>query len=98
VVRLEHADTRFYPGHIASTFLEWRRQVHGPRRNLLNGGRTCGCCDPPDRSVLDDALRRLPKRQSRELRRLIAPLDERYLQRTLPDPHAPPGPWWLRRC
>lgn len=97
-MRLENADDSFDVGTIAEAFRNWDRQVRGPRRYLNRGSSSCPCCYRPDRLTIEEALRRLPKRQARELRRLVEPIDERFLDRTFPDPTAPPGPWWTRRC
>jgi hypothetical protein len=97
-VRLENTDKRFSPGDIAGAFVAWRSCVYGPRKYLILGGWGCDCCGPPIRDVLDEAVARLPKRPARELRLLIAPLDEHFLDRTYPDPTTPPGSWWAQRC
>ncbi|MEU5936177.1 hypothetical protein [Micromonospora sp. NPDC047187] len=54
------------------------------------------------RDVLGDAMRRLPTAASRELRRVVDPLDDEFLRKTLPDPRAAePSPWhaqaWWRQ-
>lgn len=50
------------------------------------------------RDVLETLVHALSPRAARDLRALIAPLDERFLRRTLNDPFAPPdAPWWMRR-
>lgn len=56
----------------------------------------CPCCDPfagaGVRAVLEAACRALPPRAARELRTVLAPLDARFLARTLADPFARPLP------
>lgn len=53
---------------------------------------------PTARDVIDAAIRALPKRFARELRKLVSPLDEAVAAKTLPDPFADPArPWWHRR-
>jgi hypothetical protein len=99
---LEQHDRDLSPGDIAWSFDRWRRIANRPTPSPLGYGfaNECGvwgCC-PPSRDALEIAIRRLPLRPSRELRRLVAPLDERFLKRTYADPTAPPGPWWTRRC
>lgn len=78
--------------------MTWRRRAFGPARCLTASCRTCEYFyDPPPRDVLETALHLLPRRPASELRRLLEPIDRRILHRTLPDPFAPPGPWWSRR-
>jgi len=99
---LELHDRDLGPGDVASALDRWRRIANRPTPNPLGYGFAAQCgiwgCCPPSREALDIAIRRLPPRPARELRRLVAPLDERFLDRTYPDPTAPPGPWWTRRC
>ncbi|MCC3763944.1 hypothetical protein K3N28_12800 [Glycomyces sp. TRM65418] len=99
-MRLENADDRFRPGDIAGAFHTWRRVVGGPasRARCYALHADCASCNPPGRDVLESASYRLPRRQAQELRRLTAPLDERFLQLTLPLPSKPPCPWWTLRC
>lgn len=99
-MQLENADKRFAPGEIADAFRNWQRTVGGPARRARDYALHADCeyCNPPSRDSLEIALRRLPRRPARELRRLVAPLDERYLRLTIPLPSKPPGPWWTLRC
>ncbi|WP_051393228.1 hypothetical protein [Glycomyces arizonensis] len=87
---------------MAAAFMTWRRRAFGPYRQL-----TASCehfeydylyFGPPPRDVLEFAVHRLPRKSASELRRLLAPIDRHFLERTLPNPLAPPGPWWKRRC
>jgi hypothetical protein len=99
---LELHDRDLGRGDVARALDQWRRITNRPRLDPLGYGfdNECGiwgCC-PPSREVLELAMRRLPARPGRELRRLVAPLDDEFLKRTYPDPTAPPGPWWRRRC
>lgn len=48
------------------------------------------------RDAIEEILRLLPPRPRRELAAIVRPLDEELRRRTLPDPGAPPGPWWRR--
>ncbi|MFC7330734.1 hypothetical protein [Marinactinospora rubrisoli] len=65
--------------------------------------RTCAMDDARHaRDVLETVAQRLPPRPRAELRRLLRPLDARYLRCTLPDPalsrRIDPGErWWNRR-
>lgn len=99
---LELHSTKLSHGDVASAFDRWRRIANRPTPSPVGYGfnNECGvwgCC-PPSRDALELAIRGLPARPARELRRLVAPLDERFLNRTFADPSAPPGPWWTRRC
>ncbi|HEX2144434.1 MAG TPA: hypothetical protein VHG10_08000 [Glycomyces sp.] len=102
VTILERQSDDFGRGDIAEAYRTWRRKADRPIPSPIGSGfdGECGiwgCC-PPSRNALELAMRRLPKRPARELRRLVAVLDDRFLKRTFPDPTAPPGPWWHRRC
>ncbi|WP_460431606.1 hypothetical protein [Amycolatopsis echigonensis] len=64
----------------------------------------CPCSDPVEaRDDLEAALRALPRRARAELRRIIAPLDDDFRRRTLPDPAASSlsrwhaSAWWRQR-
>ncbi|MEV6399866.1 hypothetical protein AB0M39_34625 [Streptomyces sp. NPDC051907] len=49
--------------------------------------------------MLELALHALPRRAARELRGMVEPLDDLYIARSRPDPHASPDDgWWARRC
>jgi hypothetical protein len=99
-VRLELSDPKLFYGCIAGAFVAWKRLVHGPIRQARTGGtwHGCDCCYPPQlRELLDLAMQRLPKRSARELRRLLEPLDERFLKRTIQIRGRPGGPWWTYR-
>jgi chloramphenicol 3-O-phosphotransferase len=81
--------------------IEVRRALVGYRRSVNQSRRRIrfdedsGLDDDvlAQRDMLDDAMRLLPEPARAELRRLIAPLDEAFLRRTLPDPLAPYVPW-----
>jgi len=100
VSRLEHE--RLWPGAIAQALQQWSRTAHRPRR-ALSGGCGCPMCNPfyttDEREVLEAAMHALPPQAARELRRLVKPLDDRYIAKTWPDPFASPDDgWWARRC
>jgi hypothetical protein len=99
ITRLENNDPRFSPGDVASTFHVWQRVVSGPARRARDHATHADfeLCNPPSREVLELALHLLPRRSAQELRRLAEPLDERFLQRTLPKPQLTEGPWWWFR-
>jgi bacterioferritin-associated ferredoxin len=99
-VRLENTDDRYFPGEIGYAFHHWRRVVNGTACQVRSFAlhADCGYCNPLVREALEDALHRLPRRPAQELRRLVAPLDERFLRLTHPLPSKPPGPWWTLRC
>ncbi|HEU5129459.1 MAG TPA: hypothetical protein VFU12_15865 [Glycomyces sp.] len=96
--RLEHRRSDLEPGGVADAFTRWARLSSGPARRLTTD-MCClhGCCEPDPRALLELAVHLLPRRSARELRRLLEPIDRRFRERTLPDPFAPPGPWWTRR-
>lgn len=82
----------------------YRSFLRQPGRWLYLPLSDCPCCDPVDaRDDLDAALRVLPRRDRAELRRILAPLDDDFRRRTLPDPtawslslwHA--SAWWRQR-
>ncbi|MEW2542459.1 hypothetical protein ACWEOR_08105 [Micromonospora chalcea] len=99
IVRLERQDNRLRPGDIGYALQRWIGIARGPARQLLDdfGGCPCGCT-LDYREVLDIALRSLPGRAARELRRVIEEADDRFLGRTLANPWADPrAPWWEQR-
>jgi hypothetical protein len=101
----EFEDSSLWPGAIADAITRWSRTGHGPARRLtVPEYGSCGveeCCpsDTHPRKLLERALRGLAVSASRELRRLVQPLDDLYCSRTIVDSCADPSqPWWLRRC
>ncbi|MFF5228026.1 hypothetical protein [Dactylosporangium sp. NPDC000521] len=80
--------------------------LRGYRREIRRAGRwidLAGQCPSPScdighqRDVLEAALHALPRDAARELRRLVAALDEEFLRKTLPDPRAATrGAWHAR--
>ncbi|THV30140.1 hypothetical protein [Glycomyces paridis] len=94
IVRLEREHARL--SYAAEAFRNWRRLAYGPLRHTFNPG--CDWCEGPhNRDQLELLLHVLPKRSARELRRLLAPIDRAYLDRTFNNPMRD-GPWWHRRC
>ena len=76
----------------------------GSQRALYPANEGCSCpgCDLEDvrraRDLLEYVLWKLPKRAHTELSRRLAPVDARYLRRTLQNPFADPNcPWWHLR-
>ncbi|MFD8412999.1 hypothetical protein ACFV2Q_14750 [Streptomyces sp. NPDC059650] len=102
---IARVERRLYePGAAHAAWLGWRDLVHGPGPRIAYPDFTTHypCCEPPwggdHRQVLEDICRALPPGAARRLRAVLAPLDERFLARTLPDPYAAPrDPWWRRR-
>lgn len=95
---------RYEPGAAHRALSAWRATVYqrGPWVIYPDWGGECPCCHPPgdgdQRETLEAFCHVLTRRAARELRAVLAPLDARFLARTLGDPHAPPGaPWWRRR-
>lgn len=83
---------------------QYRRFLRQPGRWLHVPWTDCLCCDPVEaRDELEAALRALPRRDRAELRRVLAPLDDEFRRRTLPDPAASSlsswhaEAWWRQR-
>jgi len=100
VRRLEHEDPLFEYCSVAAALKLWRHRATGPARLLTapDSQCECGCLGPPPRELLEITIHRLPLRTARELREMVEAIDQRYRARTFPNPTAPPGPWWRRRC
>ncbi|MFF3212418.1 hypothetical protein ACFYYB_17335 [Streptomyces sp. NPDC002886] len=94
---------RYQAGAAHGALSAWRAMVHqrGPWVIYPDWGDDCPCCDPAwgnHREALEVFCHLLPRRAARELRTVLAPIDARFLARTLNDPYAPWGdPWWRRR-
>ena len=99
IVRLERRDNRLRPGDIGDALRRWTGIARGPAAALLHDFGECPCgCAWACREVLDIALRSLPRRAARELRRPVEAADQLFLARTLPDLWADPcSPWWDQR-
>lgn len=94
----------YEPGAAYDALEGWRALVHGrgPRVIYPDFSTHYPCCEPAwggdHRRPLEEICHALPRRAARELRALLAPLDARFIARTLNDPYAPAGdPWWRRR-
>lgn len=87
------------PERIAVALAGWKWMSRQSRRDLDDASNDyVEYSGPTARDVLDVAIRALPKRFARELRKLVSPLDEAVAAKTLPDPFADPArPWWHRR-
>ncbi|MBT2482956.1 hypothetical protein [Streptomyces sp. ISL-94] len=99
IARLERRSRGLWPGATHRAFTHWHWTVHrrGPRVIYPVDDQCCdlwtGC-----RGTLERVRLTLPRAAGRELLAVLAPLDEKFLARTLNDPYAPPGdPWWRRR-
>lgn len=93
---------RLWPGAIAAALRRWSKVARQPDLEPM-GGSCCPLCNPfymnDERELLELALHALPRRAARELRALIEPLDEFYLERSWQNPSAPAHyAWWARRC
>ncbi|MGW3055952.1 hypothetical protein ACWC98_08415 [Streptomyces goshikiensis] len=102
IARLERH--RYAPGAAWHALSHWREIVHSRGTWVMypRFSSDYPCCDPPwggeHRQVLEELLAALPRRARRELHAVLAPLDARFLARTVSDPYAAPGdPWWRRR-
>jgi hypothetical protein len=101
-------DYYVFPGATKRALRRYREFVTpAGRRPRYPQDGVCSCrhCSFDDvrhaRDVLDQVLRALPARARAELKRLVAPLDAAFLDRTLPDPFADrqwgSEVWWRRR-
>jgi hypothetical protein len=107
ILRWEVTHPWLEPGSVANALRGWSAFVHGPIRDITDASyghgepRPCDHCQPgPDhRDTLQLVLNALPRSAARELHRQVAPLDEHYLRRTVPDSFASAHlPWWQRGC
>ncbi|MFC0549136.1 hypothetical protein [Kutzneria chonburiensis] len=81
---------------VGGALRNWRLNVQG--RWELTGCDHCDWLVITARETLDSAMRALPPPLARELGAMVAPLDELYEARTVPDPAAPSNaPAWSRR-
>ncbi|GAA3851442.1 hypothetical protein [Streptomyces sedi] len=92
---------RFWPGCLQDSLARFARPLRAPGRVLYPHVANCPCDDALDgRDTVEALLRALAPRPRREVRALVARLDEEFAGRTLPDPGAPLEPgagWWNRR-
>jgi transposase len=90
---------RLPPGHVAHAFRAWalahrRWPDHGPN----HGRGTTLWRDMHARTLLQGVASTMTRKARRQLLGAVAPLDDRFLRRTLPDPFSlPTDPWWKRR-
>jgi hypothetical protein len=83
-------------GDVGTALRTYRDEIRRAGRWLALA-TCCPRCDVLEqRDTLAAALHALPPFAARELRRIVAALDEEFLRKTLPDPRAA-GPWWRRR-
>ncbi|MET7950800.1 hypothetical protein [Micromonospora sp. NPDC005324] len=105
IARLERGQPGI--GSVATALDGYRRTIRRSGRWLDLSPDNCpcpGCGNAVEqRDVLGDALRRLPAAARRELQRVVDPLDEEFLRKTLPDPRAAKlsswhaQAWWRQR-
>jgi hypothetical protein len=99
-VRRLEAD-RFWPGCLRDSLDQFEQFLRRPGRWLYVPLADCPCHDPlASRDNVEAILGALPLRARRELRQILARLDEEFEQRTLPDPMALVrfgAGWWHRR-
>ncbi|MFD9411780.1 hypothetical protein ACFWBN_32885 [Streptomyces sp. NPDC059989] len=99
IARIERRSGGLWVGGTRLAFTHWRWTAHRPGPRVIYPVDE-QCCDPMTgcRGALEQVRLTLPRAAGRELLAVLAPLDERFLARTLNDPFAPPGdPWWCRR-
>jgi hypothetical protein len=99
-VRRLEAD-RFWPGCLRDSLDQFEKFLRSPGRLLYVPLADCPCHDPLNgRDTVEAMLDALPLRARRELREIVARLDQEFEQRTLPDPSSPVelgAGWWHRR-
>ncbi|MFG2818154.1 hypothetical protein ACGFX4_01900 [Kitasatospora sp. NPDC048365] len=65
------------PGALAAAVAAWRAEAHRRGRPAL--GPPCPCCEADHgRPLIERMLHALPRHAARELRAVVAPLDEAY--------------------
>jgi hypothetical protein len=92
---------RFGPGYLSEALGQYEQFLRQPGRWIYVPLADCPCHDVlGGRDNLQAMLHALPSAARRELRQIVARLDEEFERRTLPNPHAPAEPgnaWWHRR-
>jgi len=90
---------RLPPGHVAHAFRAWSLALHPwPDHGPNHGCGTTVWRDRHARTLLQGAASVMNRKARRELLGAVAPLDDRFLARTLQDPFSSPtDPWWKRR-
>jgi hypothetical protein len=84
VRRLERQKKYLWPGAIGAAMVRWRSFVHQPNRRLWeyddDGCTEWACCGDPwqAREFLEAVMCSMSRRRARELRELVAVLDELY--------------------
>ncbi|MFD7656243.1 hypothetical protein ACFV4N_19915 [Actinosynnema sp. NPDC059797] len=98
------AARRLWSGDVSGALERYRRFLRQPGRRLHVPWPDCPSSDPVEaRDELEAVLRVLPRGARAELRRVIAPLDDEFERRTLPDPKAGSlsswhaAAWWRQR-
>jgi hypothetical protein len=95
--RLEEPE--FGSREIAAAYHQWIMVCEQPRRTLSREHNDwSGLVGPLARDQLQRAIEALPGHLSRQLRAALAPWDQTYLNKTLPDPTRNPSmAWWWQR-
>ncbi|GIH91154.1 hypothetical protein ACFFMN_09180 [Planobispora siamensis] len=98
VIALEH--TILQSGEVAAALMAWTRDVIPGTTTQLPPTCSCPGCsweiDP--RGHLEWILTALPAWARPYLYSLVLPIDQSFIARTTPDPHASPDwPWWRQR-
>jgi hypothetical protein len=95
---------RLWAGDVAEALRAYRSFLRQPGRWLQAEAIDCPCCDPLQaRDDLQAVLAALPRPARDELKRIVSPLDDDFLRRTVPDPfrqrgHGPYADgWWRHR-
>ncbi|GJF32164.1 hypothetical protein KNE206_48640 [Kitasatospora sp. NE20-6] len=87
------------PGSVAHAYRSWATALHEwPDHGSNHGHGSTSWRDMHARTLLEGVASSMRRAARREFLDAIAPLDARFLARTLQDPSAPVSdPWWKRR-
>ncbi|AGZ40622.1 hypothetical protein [Actinoplanes friuliensis] len=86
-------DVHYWPGAVARALAGYQYLLREPGRWLPGDPVISPGLEPEaDRSALQDMMAKLPPEPRRELELLLAPLDDDYMRRTLPEPGENPTP------
>lgn len=95
ITAADWARTGFWPGAVGDALTGWSRTSYDPAHRHFH---PCACCGRSSRTLLHHVLNALSANSAQALQNLITPLDEQFVDRTLPNPLAPSDlPWWETR-
>ena len=93
-------DERYWPNAVADSLEQYRLLLRQPGRYLSGDVSISPGIEPEDaHNLIESVLRHLPRGARVDLERLIAPLDEEFLRRTVPSLWWSEwaGRWWYQR-